>query len=81
VGLPIGEDASKRGGFVSKLMISTAMTVDGVIEVSDWYVGEGEHGQASFDMLGSVDALLLGRKTYEAWPRTGLPSRTSGRTC
>jgi dihydrofolate reductase len=50
---------------VSKLIISTAMTIDGVIEVSDWYVGEGEHSRAAFDMLGSVDALLMGRKTYE----------------
>jgi dihydrofolate reductase len=53
-------------------MISTAMTIDGVIEVGDWYVGEGEHSRAAFDMLGSVDALLMGRKSYEGfkgyWP-------------
>jgi dihydrofolate reductase len=50
---------------MSKLMISTAMTIDGVIEVSDWYIADGEHTRAAFDMLGSVDALLMGRKTYE----------------
>ena len=32
------------------------MTIDGVIEVGDWYVGEGEHSRAAFDMPGSVDA-------------------------
>jgi hypothetical protein len=28
---------------MGKLRISTAMTIDGVIEVSDWYVPEGGH--------------------------------------
>ena len=54
------------------LKISTAMTVDGVIEVADWFVPEGEHMQASFATLASADALLMGRKTYEGlaayWP-------------
>jgi dihydrofolate reductase len=57
---------------MGKLMISTAMSVDGLIEVSDWFVAEGEHMQASFDTLQGVDALLMGRKTYEGlaafWP-------------
>jgi dihydrofolate reductase len=46
-------------------MISTAMTIDGVIDVTDWYVAEGEHGPAAFAMYDGVDAMLMGRKTYE----------------
>jgi hypothetical protein len=31
------------------LVLSTAMTVDGVAAVGDWYVSEGEHDSASRD--------------------------------
>ena len=50
---------------MGKLTISTAMTVDGVIDVTDWYVPDGDHGPAALAMFDSVDAMLMGRKTYE----------------
>jgi dihydrofolate reductase len=57
---------------MSKLIISTAMTVDGVIDGFDWYVSEGGHDQAGRDQFNGAGAMLLGRKTYEGlagyWP-------------
>jgi dihydrofolate reductase len=57
---------------MSKLIISIASTVDGVIDGFEWFVSEGEHDQASLDQFTGAGALLLGRKTYEGlagyWP-------------
>jgi dihydrofolate reductase len=58
-----------------KLVESTFMTLDGVInEPQNWsppYWDE-EHAAYASDLLNAADALLLGRKTYEAfadaWP-------------
>jgi dihydrofolate reductase len=50
---------------VSKLIISTAMTVDGVTDVSDWYVSEGEHDRAGLEQIEGAAAMVMGRKTYE----------------
>ena len=50
---------------MSKLIISIASTVDGVIDGFEWFVSEGEHDQASLDQFGGAAAPLLGRKTYE----------------
>jgi hypothetical protein len=41
------------------------MTLDGVIDVGEWYVADGEHDRAGKDQLGNASAVLLGRKTYE----------------
>lgn len=41
------------------------MTLDGVIDVGDWYVAEGEHDRVSKEQLEKASALLLGRKTFE----------------
>ena len=40
------------------------MTVDGVIDVGEWYIAEGEHDRAGKDQLSKASAVLLGRKTY-----------------
>jgi dihydrofolate reductase len=47
------------------LIVSTQITVDGVIDVGEWYVAEGEHDRAGRDQLVHASAVLLGRKTYE----------------
>ncbi len=61
---------------MSMLIISTAMTVDGVMSVEDWYVPEGGHDRTGMEQLHHAAALLLGRKNYEGlaafWsPMTG----------
>ena len=57
---------------MSKLILSTTMTVDAVVDVGEWYVSEGEHDRASREQLEQADAMVLGRKTYEGlagyWP-------------
>ncbi|HEU5157498.1 MAG TPA: dihydrofolate reductase family protein [Streptosporangiaceae bacterium] len=58
---------------MGRLIVSTQMTVDGLIEVGEWFQREGEHEEhGSFDQLFAADAMLLGRKTYEGlaafWP-------------
>jgi hypothetical protein len=61
---------------VSRLIISTAMTVDGVMSVEEWYVPEGGHDRAGMEQFDHAAAMLLGRKNYEGlaafWsPMTG----------
>ena len=41
------------------------MTLDGVIDVGEWYIADGEHDRAGKDQLDQASAVLLGRKTYE----------------
>ena len=50
---------------MSRLIVSTAMTLDGVISVEDWYVPGGGHDRAGLEQFDQAAALLLGRKTYE----------------
>jgi dihydrofolate reductase len=50
---------------MSKLNLSTTMTVDGVIDVAEWYVAGGEHDRAAREQFEQSAAMLLGRKTYE----------------
>jgi dihydrofolate reductase len=61
-----------------KLIVSTYVTLDGVIQPMDWsaqYSGleaREERGQFARDVLFDADALLLGRETFEifaqVWP-------------
>ncbi|HZA00298.1 MAG TPA: hypothetical protein VE575_16170 [Acidimicrobiales bacterium] len=57
---------------MGKLINTTTMTVDGLIDVGEWYVAEGGHDGASLDQFDGVAGMLLGRKTYEGlagfWP-------------
>jgi dihydrofolate reductase len=57
---------------MSRLINTTTMTVDGVTDVDDWYVAEGDHEAAALALFAGDAALLLGRKTYEGlagyWP-------------
>jgi dihydrofolate reductase len=48
-----------------RVIVSTAMTTDGVMSVEDWFVAEGAHDQAARDAFLGADAILLGRKNYE----------------
>jgi dihydrofolate reductase len=50
---------------MGRLIVSTQMTVDGVIDVGEWYVADGEHDRAGKDQLAQASAVLLGRKSYE----------------
>ena len=50
---------------MAKLISTTAMTVDGLADVTDWYVADGEHSRASFELLQDAEAMLMGRPTYE----------------
>jgi dihydrofolate reductase len=61
---------------MARLIVSTAMTVDGVISVEGWYVPEGGHDRAGRELLAQAEAMLLGPKNYEGlagyWaPETG----------
>ena len=50
---------------MSRLINTTTMTVDAVIDVGEWYVSEGGHDRAARDQFDGAAGMLLGRKTYE----------------
>lgn len=50
---------------MSRLTVSTTMTVDAVIDVGEWYVSEGEHDRMARRQFEEAAAMLLGRKSYE----------------
>jgi dihydrofolate reductase len=62
---------------MGRLINTTAMTVDGVIDVSDWFVTQGSHDAASFALFDGQASMLMGRKTYEGlasfWPTQSGP--------
>jgi dihydrofolate reductase len=72
-----------EGGSVRRIINSTYVTLDGVIEApQNWMVSTGERGkqgdEIQADLLLSCDALIMGRRTYEsfapAWaPQSGDP--------
>ena len=57
---------------MGRLINTIAMTVDGVIDVSDWFVAEGDHDDAARSLFEGDAAMLVGRKNYEGfasyWP-------------
>jgi dihydrofolate reductase len=50
---------------MGRLIVSTQMTLDGVIEVGEWFVADGDDDRAGKAQLAHASAVLLGRKTYE----------------
>jgi dihydrofolate reductase len=48
-----------------RVIVSTAMTADGVMSVEDWFVADGEHDEAARERMRDADAILLGRKNFE----------------
>ncbi len=58
---------------MARVINSTAMTVDGVMEVADWFIASGDHDDAALSLIQGCDALLTGRPTYEGflgyWPQ------------
>jgi dihydrofolate reductase len=62
---------------MGRLINTTAMTVDGVIDVSDWFVAHGGHDAASLALFDGRASMLMGRKTYEGlasfWPTQSGP--------
>jgi dihydrofolate reductase len=65
-----------------KLIVSTYVTLDGVIQPLDWSAQSSspaareERGRYARDMLFAADALLLGRETYEVFAAVW-PSKTA----
>jgi dihydrofolate reductase len=62
-----------RRSQMRKLVISTYMTLDGVMEAPEkWELWSGEHERYAWEQLLASDALLMGRKVYEgfagSWP-------------
>jgi dihydrofolate reductase len=57
---------------MGRLINTTTMSLDGVIEVGAWYLADGGHDPASRDQFSGIAGMLLGRKTYEGlagfWP-------------
>ena len=58
---------------MATLILSTEMTVDGVITVEDWFAAEGSHDAACRALFERSAAMVMGRTTYEGlagfcWP-------------
>lgn len=63
---------------MGRLINTTSMTTDGVTDVGDWFVAEGDHDVASRAIFeGEGAAMLVGRKSFEGfaafWPTQSGP--------
>jgi dihydrofolate reductase len=63
---------------MARLINTTAMTVDGVVDVGDWFVAVGDHDDAARSLFETDDAaMLVGRKSFEGfagyWPSAAGP--------
>jgi dihydrofolate reductase len=63
------EQTSRRRMNVRKIINSTYVTLDGVMNPMDWsgQFSSEEHGAYAHELLLSSDALLMGRETYEVF--------------
>lgn len=50
---------------MSKLINSTTLTVDGVTDVGEWFVAEGNHDADARAQFDGAAGMVFGRKTYE----------------
>jgi dihydrofolate reductase len=50
---------------MGRLVVSTAITVDGVMSVQEWFVGSGGHEVAGKAILAGAEAAVVGRKNFE----------------
>ena len=48
-----------------RVVVSTAVSADGVMDVEEWFVPDGEHDEAARERMRGADAILLGRKNYK----------------
>jgi dihydrofolate reductase len=57
---------------MGRLIVTTAMTVDAVMTVEEWFVPEGSHSDAAFAQFEGAAGMVLGRKNYVGlagfWP-------------
>lgn len=57
---------------MGRLVNNTSMTVDGLCDVGDWFVGEGDHDAAGVAQLATAAGFVTGRKCYDGflgfWP-------------
>jgi hypothetical protein len=60
---------------VGNVILTTTMTVDGVIDVGEWFVAEGEH--APVGRAGLVDQLNFWIHLHPLLPRTARVTRCS----
>jgi RibD C-terminal domain len=67
----IYHEAQRKEQAMGKLVVSTYVTLDGVMQPIDWtgrYSHE-DHGRHAREVLFASDALLMGRETYESFAR------------
>ena len=66
-----------------RLFLQMFVSLDGFFEASDasldWFVLDEDFLSYVGEMLGSIDAILLGRRTYEGLQRTGPTRRKAKR--
>ena len=50
---------------MAKIINATTTTIDGVSDVSDWFIAQGSHMDSALEVFRSCSAMLLGRTTFE----------------
>jgi dihydrofolate reductase len=62
---------------MGNLINHTSMTVDGLCDVGEWFVAEGDHDAAGVARLAASAAFVTGRKCYDGflgyWPSASGP--------
>jgi len=57
---------------MGKLVSYTSMTVDGLCDVGEWFVAEGDHDRVGVEQLAASAAFVTGRKCWDGflgyWP-------------